>query len=291
MDRSIIRLADHHEEEIPHLELLVALARDRLADLLAEHGAMRVKVERVLAVAFEELGALRERQELLESRLNLLRWRLKGLVAGDPAIEKEFEEKWEKSEEDVSRRYREARLGLEEKKKEEPEGDRAERLRKVWKKLVRLYHPDKHHNDPDKRETYESLMAVINRAKEDGDLETLEKIAKDPEAFARGQGWDLGGFNEDSRSRRDGPDRARELRELLASLNEEILKVEVEINELRASDDYALYELWQRSRSRFSESIEAMRVVLEDEVERMEGEIDDAERRIRTFAHGERKCA
>ena len=67
--------------------------------------------------------------------------------------------------------------------------------------------------------------------------------------------------------------------------------MEVEIHELRASDDYALYELWQRSRSQFSESIEAMRVVLQGEIERMEGEIDDAERRIRTFAHGERRCA
>ena len=113
----------------------------------------------------------------------------------------------------------------------------------------------------------------------------------DPEGFARGRGREVGAPGEVPSSGRDWKGRARELRELLASLNEEILKVEVEINELRASDDYALYELWQRSRSRFSESIEAMRVVLEDEVERMEGEIDDAERRIRTFAHGERKCA
>ena len=289
MSRTIVRLLDFDEEEIPVLETSVAIARDRLADLLVEHGTLRCKIEKVLAIAFEELGSLREKQELLETRLALLTWRLQGMVAKDPEVEN-FEQKWEDAQEKVSRRYGEARSGIEEKKNKEPEGARGDRLKKVWKKLVRLYHPDKHHNDPDKREKYEKLLAVVNRAKEEGDLETLEKIAEDPEGFARKQGWDVGNLNGDS-SKRNSADRIRELRELLQSLNEEILKVEVEINELRSSDDYALYELWKSSRSRFRKSIEAMRHTLTADIERLSGVIDDLGRRIEIAKVNFRKCA
>ena len=282
---------DREEEaKIFRLKHLVNLARARLADLLVEHGTVRGEIEEVLALAFVELGALRQRHELLESRLNLLRWRLNGLTGGDPATEKEFGARWERSEEEVSRRYREARLGLEEKRKK-PGGERAERLRRVWKKLVRLCHPDRHHDNPEKHEFYERLMAVINRAKDDVDLETLEKIAKDPEGFARGRGREVGAPGEVPSSGRDWKGRARELRELLASLNEEILKVEAEINELRSGDDYALYELWRTSRSRFNRGIATMRAGLLEEIERMEREVEDLERRIRAVVRGERRCA
>ena len=289
MSRTIVRLLDFDEEEIPVLETSVAIARDRLADLLAEHGTLRGKIEKVLAIAFEELGSLREKQELLETRLALLTWRLQGMVAKDPEVE-DFEQKWEDAQEKVSRRYGEARSGIEEKKNKEPEGARGDRLKKVWKNLVRLYHPDKHHNDPHKREKYEKLLAVVNRAKEEGDLETLEKIAEDPEGFARKQGWDVGNLNGDS-SKCNNADRVRELRELLQSLNEEILKVEVEINELRSSDDYALYELWKSSRSQFRKSIDAMTHTLTADIERLSGEIDDLERRIGMAKVNFRKCA
>ena len=289
MSRTIVRLLDFDEEGIPVLETSVVLARDRLAELLAEHGTLRGKIEKVLAIAFEELGSLREKQELLETRLALLAWRLQGMVAKDPEVE-DFDQKWEDAQEKVSRRYGEARSGIEEKKNKEPEGARGDRLKKVWKKLVRLYHPDKHHNDPDKREKYEKLMAVVNRAKEEGDLETLEKIAKDPEGFAQKQGWDVGNLNGDS-SKRNNADRVRELRELLQSLNEEIRKVKDEIYELRSSDDYALYELWKSSRSQFRKSIEAMRNTLIADIERLSGEIDDLERRIGMAKVNFRKCA
>ena len=50
----------------------------------------------------------------------------------------------------------------------------------LWKKLVKLYHPDRFAHEPDKLATYEKLTAAINRAKEAGDIETLREIAEDP---------------------------------------------------------------------------------------------------------------
>ena len=56
-------------------------------------------------------------------------------------------------------------------------------LRKLWKKLVSLYHPDRFAHEPDKLATYEKLTAAINHAKDGGDIETLRQIADDPYGF------------------------------------------------------------------------------------------------------------
>jgi hypothetical protein len=42
----------------------------------------------------------------------------------------------------------------------------AGRLWRLWKELVKLYHPDRFAHEPDKLETYHSLCAAINRAKD-----------------------------------------------------------------------------------------------------------------------------
>ena len=278
MRRDMLRIWEFDEYQIPALESMVADARDKLAELLARHGILRTKVNVALALAFKELGPYREKQELLTARLALLQWRLEGLMNQDDTVEEEFQERWKATEEDVTRRYREASDGLEGKAKEEPTGDRAERLCKVWKKLVSLYHPDRHHNDPE-RKKYECLMAAINRAKDDGDLETLEKIAEDPHGYARDHGWDL----HDAGPSAGDTDRIQELSDLLACLRSEIEKVEQEISDFLVSDDYALYELWKESRWKFRKCISAMRKALIADVKRLEDEIEDMEQRINTF--------
>ena len=52
-----------------------------------------------------------------------------------------------------------------------------------------MFHPDLHEQDPGKRRTYELSTQAINGAKDWGDIELLELIAKDPQAFIRQQGW------------------------------------------------------------------------------------------------------
>ena len=56
-------------------------------------------------------------------------------------------------------------------------------LRKLWKKLVNLYHPDRFAHEPDKLETYGKLTAAINAAKDSGDIAALRQIASDPHGF------------------------------------------------------------------------------------------------------------
>jgi hypothetical protein len=53
------------------------------------------------------------------------------------------------------------------------------------RKLVRMFHPDLHEHDPEMRKTYELLTQAIKEARNRGDIELLERIAKDPQAFIR----------------------------------------------------------------------------------------------------------
>ncbi len=47
----------------------------------------------------------------------------------------------------------------------------------LWRKLVRLYHPDRFANEPGKLETYVKLTSAINHARDTGDLTALREIA------------------------------------------------------------------------------------------------------------------
>ena len=52
-----------------------------------------------------------------------------------------------------------------------------------------MFHPDLHQQHPEKRKTSELLTQAIHGAKDQGDMELLELIAKDLQAFILNQGW------------------------------------------------------------------------------------------------------
>jgi DNA polymerase-3 subunit epsilon len=84
----------------------------------------------------------------------------------------------EKKAEQVQREYREARAQSEREyeqtaaamaAKKELSGEEEAELARLWKKLVKLYHPDRFAHEPEKLETYGKLTAAINRAKDRGE--------------------------------------------------------------------------------------------------------------------------
>ena len=100
---------------------------------------------------------------------------------------KQAEENYEKAKAQTDKDYEETAAAVAE-KKELTAAEEAE-LNRLWRKLVKLYHPDRFANEPDKLATYEKLTAAINRAKEAGDIKTLREIAEDPAGFILRQGW------------------------------------------------------------------------------------------------------
>ena len=108
-------------------------------------------------------------------------------------------------------------------------------LNRLWKKLVKLYHPDRFAHEPEKLETYHKLTAAINRAKDSGDIKTLREIADDPHGFILRQGWASLDFSDAAE--------IGQLRRLYETLQLEIISVIESLNQLRESPDYELCQL------------------------------------------------
>ena len=119
--------------------------------------------------------------------------------------------------------------------RKELSGDEAMELKTLWKKLVRLYHPDRFANQPDKLETYHHLTSAINQARENGDIARLRELAHDPHGFILRAGWaslDFGDAGE-----------VRSLRRLLDTLQLEILTTLESLNDLHESPEFTQCQL------------------------------------------------
>jgi len=75
----------------------------------------------------------------------------------------------------------------------------ARQPRSEFRCWVKLFHPDRFADDPEKLATYTKLTGAINAAKDNGDLKTLRQIADDPAGYVMRHGWaaiDLGDTDE-----------------------------------------------------------------------------------------------
>ena len=143
---------------------------------------------------------------------------------------KQAEENFEKARAQTDKDYEETAAAVAE-KKELTAAEEAE-LNGLWRKLVKLYHPDRFANEPDKLATYEKLTAAINRAKEAGDIRTLREIAEDPAGFILRQGWTGLDFSDEVE--------LAELRRLHETLQLEIIAVIESLEQLKESAEYEL---------------------------------------------------
>jgi len=111
-------------------------------------------------------------------------------------------------------------------------------LNRLWKKLVRLYHPDRFAHEPDKLENYAKLTSAINQAKDSGDIAILREIADDPHGFILRQGWSALDFSEEVE--------LAQLRRLHETLQLEIITVLESLGRLRESPDYELCQITEQ---------------------------------------------
>ena len=175
------------------------------------------------------------------------------------------------------RDYDEAAAAMAEKK--ELSAEEAAEVGRLWRKLVKLFHPDRFAHEPEKQETYHKLTAAINHAKDKGDLPTLRRIAEDPHGFILRQGWAALDFQEERE--------LAQLRRLWESIELEIIRVLDAINQLKESPDYELHRLTTQTPAFFDEAVRRHVESLEKEVAAMESEAGDLAKEIEelTGAH------
>ena len=252
------------DPEIDQFKPLIEVARIKLAEVETEYGVLKSKIDKTRSVIFKSLRPLYEKIDTIKLKIQYRRIFLDTLLQGGEEETENFEEQYQQAEQEKYDEYEKTEADLSSKKGLSEE--EKNRLSKTWKKLVRVFHPDRHQNDKDKRKRYEELTAMINRAKEDGDLETLEKIADDPEAYASEKG--LGSLDLSE------VDEVESLKRLWNALQAEIIAVLEAIEALKKSSEYELAKLAEKNEDFLDNVIKQQKDDLREEADRLNKEAD-----------------
>lgn len=250
--------------ELEQLRQLVAGARARLAELEASFTKEKSRVDVMQAVLFRQLREHYQQRDRLRLIVNYRRKFLDSLVRGGEEEAKQAEANYEQAKAQTDKDYEETASAVADKKQLTTE-EEAE-LSRLWKKLVKLYHPDRFANQPDKLETYHNLTAAINRAKDAGDIKTLREIAEDPHGFILRQSWATLDFSDEAEF--------AQLLLLHETLQLEIIAVLELLNQLRESPDYELCQLSEKRPGLLDELAAERKNLLEKESADLEKQAD-----------------
>lgn len=260
----------YQNPELPHLQLLVKAAQARLAEVEAAFSIEKRKMDSLRAKLFAQLRADYERRDRLRLVVRYRKTFIEKLLHSGEEEAEEVREQFKRAEAEAKREYESTAAALE--KKRELTGAQERELKILWKKLVKLFNPDRIFDDPDKRETYQKLTQAINHAKDTGDLDTLREIASDPEGFIRQQGW----ASVELASEKE----IKSLRRLLEMLQIKIVEVIEATDQLKESPDYELYALSQRDPSILETVGEKQREQIAAECAKLAAEAEELARQV-----------
>ena len=259
--------------ELEQLRQLVAGARAQLAELETDYTKEKSRVDAVQAVLFRHLRGHYQKRDRLRLTVDYRRKFLDSLTRGDRQEGMKAAEDYERAQTQTDKDYEELAAAAD--KKKQLTAEQEAELTQLWKKLVKLYHPDRFANEPDKLETYHKLTAAINQAKDTGDIELLREIAEDPHGFILRQGW----ANLDFGDREE----LTQLRRLHETLLAEIKAVTESLKQLRASPDYELCQLAEQKPGVLDELAAERAKQLEIENAELEMQAEQLAKEIKTL--------
>lgn len=244
------------------LRRLVGAARARLARLEVAYTIEKAKVDNLQATLFVRLQVYSHERDRLRLLVQYRKQFLEAWLRRDETDVEKLAQEYREAQSKSDQEYEETASVLSTKK--ELTTDEEAELGKLWKKLVKLYHPDRFAHEPGKLETYSKLTAAINRAKDTGDLETLRQIASDPHAFILRQGWTSLDFREE--------EEVAHLQKLWESLEREIASVLQATKQLHESPEFELYELTAKSPEMLDGVVAKQIKSVEAEIARLQNE-------------------
>ncbi|MDQ5925532.1 MAG: Exonuclease, partial [Pseudomonadota bacterium] len=168
------------------------------------------------------------------------------------AVARQCEEAWHQSDAEYEQVACEAA-----EQKDLPE-DEARELKSLWRKLVRLFHPDRFAHDAAKLAIFQQLTSEINRARDSGDVQRLRDIAQDPNGFLLKQGWGHLDFSDSIET--------ANLRKLFETLQLQIVLMLDALNELRRDARYELHQLSQARSGHLEEVARTHALALDEEI-------------------------
>lgn len=255
--------------DIEQLRLLIAAARTQLAELEAQYMQERHAVDMTQAAIFKLVRVHYQRRERLRLVIDYRSKYLKTLLGSgeDEAAQVADDYKSAKTQSDAS--YEEAATAAASRQK--LTDDEEKELKTLWKKLVRLYHPDRFADQSDQLETYNLLTSAINQARENGDIGLLREIANDPHGFILKKDWGRLDFSEEVE--------IRTLRRLFDTLQLQIVTTIETRNALHESSEFELYKLSSEKPGLLEELAAAQTQAIAVEIAQLESQAEklDAE--------------
>jgi DNA polymerase-3 subunit epsilon len=250
--------------EVDQLRQLVAAARSRLAEMEAAYTKDRHAVDVTQATIFKLVRVHYQARERLRLVIDYRTKYLKILIGSGEEEAAEVAGEYVNAKNESDANYEEAAATADSRKK--LSDDEEIELKSLWKKLVRLYHPDRFANQPEKLATYTQLTSAINKAKEDGNISILRQIANDPHGFILRAGW-VGLDFEDAVE-------SKNLRRLADTLQLEIVSIMDMINELHDSPEYELYTLSHKKPTLLDEVASEQIKVIASEIMELEAKAE-----------------
>lgn len=259
--REIILFVDHSSER---LQEMIDHSRARLAQLEATFTDEKASVDAISAALFRLVREQYQRRDNLKLVVNYRRLFRDTLIgSGDDEAERVSAE-YRNAQDASDREYADADK-LTGDKVNLSEEEQAE-IKQLWKKLVRLYHPDLFQNDLAKQATYENLIQAINAARDKGDIEVMREIANDPDGFIAKNEWGKINISEG--------DAHEDLRKLYRAIELQIVERIEALEILRASSEYELMSKCREQQGLLDKVAEQHRQALLAEIEQLVAEAE-----------------
>ena len=252
------------DPELGVIRKLIDESRSRLAGLQASYTVEKNKVEQIQSTIFRNVRKHYQKRDRLKLIVGFRRQYIRVLRQKGEDEAEAVACDYQKAKAESDSHYEQAEKKAEQQKKLSPED--ASELNTLWKKLVRLYHPDRFANQPELFDAYNRLTSVINKAREDGDINTLRDIVSDPSGFVLKQGWMLLDFN-------DSNEKAA-LYDLYESLQNEIRLILDQIKNLHESPDYELSVICEEDPTVLEDVINMQISNITNEIANLEMEAD-----------------
>jgi DNA polymerase III epsilon subunit-like protein len=225
-----------NDEKIKALKALVAAARERLADLemiLDRERAGVAKTQADLFLLLKEVYRLRDTLKLLINyRQKFIQSLLAEIELEPDDLKSQFADDKKKLDEDFdeAESLTENMSNLDDATQNE--------MKDLYRKLVKLYHPDRVNSDDAKSAAYTKLMSLIIDAKNRRDIDLMREIANDPAAFMTKHNLGkLQAYEENE---------VGSLKKLYESLQIKIFETISDTDELRSGEQFAIYRLASR---------------------------------------------
>lgn len=256
--------------DLQRLRGLIDASRARLAELEAAYTSEKNHVTALQAKIFQRLRQHFEERDRLRLVVNYRQTFLDTLLREGEDEAERVREAYQQADAHTQQEYEDTDAAMEAKRRLSDEEEIE--IKGLWRKLVKVFHPDRFANDPVMQETYTKLTGAINTAKDSGDLETLRQIADDPLGYVMRQGWSAIEFGDS--------DELEQMQKLFNSLEAEIIAVIEATDALKESPAYELYQITEREPEVLESVVQKQIEGINEELTRLKTDADRLKKEI-----------